>query len=92
MGDVFFDPEGETRPEEADREEGEGEQQEVASAPGVDGEEGGKREDPVENSSPHGGEEGLLDGVAGIGEDSGRIVRDDVDAAELRFLLVGVDK
>lgn len=83
QGVVGFDPEGEAGPEEADGQEGEGEEQEVAAAPGVDGEEGGESEDPVEDAGAHGCEEGFLDAVAGFDEDGGGIVGDYVDAAEL---------
>lgn len=70
-GVVWFDPEGEAGPEEADGEEGEREEEEVAAAPGVDCEEGGEGEDPVEDAGAHGCEEGFLDAVAGFDEDGG---------------------
>lgn len=80
---IGIDPEGEARPEQSDRQEGERGQQQVSPAEGVDGEYRGQGKDPVQDTRAHGGQQRRLDGVARIGEDGGGIVGNDVDTTEL---------
>lgn len=77
------EPEGEADPEQEDAEQRERDEEEIAAAEGVDGEEGGEGKDPVQDACAHGREEGGGLGVLCFQEDGGGVVGDDVDAAEL---------
>ena len=52
------EPEGEARPEEEDGEEGKGHEEEVATAEGVDRQEGRERKDPIQDAGAHRREQG----------------------------------
>lgn len=80
---VFGNQETETSEEEAEGHEWEGGEEEVATAEGVDCEEGGDGEKEVQGAETHGCAEGGELGEVGFEENLGRIVGDDVDAAEL---------
>jgi len=74
FGLVVFEPKGEACPEESEAEEREGEEEEVATAPDVDCEEGRDGEDPVEDACAHGREKGGVGRIARFGEDCGAVV------------------
>ena len=80
------DVEGEAGEEEKDGHQGEGGEEEVASAEGVDCVDGGDGEDPVYDAAAEGGEEGVFSGEVGGYEHGRRVVHDCVDAAELEVI------
>ena len=77
------DDEAEPRREEGPGHLREGEEQERASAVGVDGPDGGPGEDEVDEAEAEGGEQGLEAAGAGVDEDGRGVEGDDVDAAHL---------
>lgn len=73
------DPEGVTGEEHEEGHEREGGQEEVAAAESVDGVEGGDGEEPVDDAEAERGGESCDVTVAGLDEDFGREVGNDVD-------------
>ena len=61
----------------------EGEEEEGATTEGVDGPEGGEREEPVDETEAEGRKQGLELRRAGFFKDGGAVEGDDVDAAHL---------
>lgn len=77
------DPEGEAGEEEREGHEGEGGEEEVASAERVDGVDGGDGEEEVDDAEAEGGGQRGLVAEAAVFEDAAAVVGDYVDAAEL---------
>ena len=77
------DDEAQSRCEERPGHVGEGEEQEGASAPGVDCPDCGPGEDEIYEPEAEGGEQGLQVAGAGLVEDRGAVEGDDVYAAHL---------
>lgn len=82
-GTRLRDQVAQARREQSPRHLREREEQERAAAKGVDGPDGGPREDEVDQPKPPGREERLGHAGAGLLEDGRRVEGDDVDAAHL---------
>ncbi|KAL9099544.1 MAG: hypothetical protein Q9163_004976, partial [Psora crenata] len=80
---IFRDEKAEAGSQQRPSHVGKGEEQEGASAPGIDGPDGGPGKDEIHETETKGGEQGFEVPRARFDEDGGGIKGDDVDAAHL---------
>ncbi len=82
-GFLLGDDEAESGREKGPGHVGEGEEEEGAASPGVNGPDRGPGEDEIDETEAEGGEERVEIGGAGVDEDGRGVEGDDVDAAHL---------
>lgn len=86
---IFREPEAETCPEQKNGQEWEGEQQQIAATPAIDGEQCRNGEHPVQDTCTHAGKQGGVGAIAGLDENCGRVVSDDIDLSEISMISRG---